>query len=301
MPSAAFKKVLQLLAAMPVQEGLSLEEMRALYEKNVRPAVFPLAKGVSCEPVKIGHLSAEWLTPAGFVDGPTMLYLHGGGYFEGSLNTHRGLVSQISLAAQARSLLIDYRLAPENPFPAAVEDAAQAYMWLTSEMAKPAGIIIGGDSAGGGLTVAALLDLKASELALPAGAVCMSPWMDLKVTGQSVKDRAHQDPLVQEDILFRAAEAYLNGQDPENPLASPLYGDLAGLPPIYIQTGTAEVLLDDSKRFAERAKQANVDITLELWEDMIHVWHVFYSLLPESREAIQSLARFIREKTGFER
>ncbi len=227
-----------------------------------------------------------------------ILYLHGGGYVMGSINTHRELGQRLSRAAAARVLLIDYRLAPEHPHPAAVEDATRAYRWLLSRGVSPSRLVVAGDSAGGGLTVATLLAARDSGLPLPAAGVCLSPWVDLEGVGESMTTKAAADPLVQRDGLRRMGALYLNGQDPRTPLASPLYADLSGLPPLLIQVGTAEALLDDSTRLAERAREAGVEVDLEPWDDMIHVWQAFAAVLPEGQQAIERIGQFIRERTA---
>jgi acetyl esterase/lipase len=218
------------------------------------------------------------------------------GYVIGSINTHRDLASRLSLAAAARVLLIDYRLAPEHPFPAAVDDATAAYRWLLSSGADPSHMVIAGDSAGGGLTVATLVALRDAGTPLPAAGVCLSPWVDLECSGESMTTKAAADPMVRRDGLMKMAEWYLAGQPPRTPLAAPLYADLSGLPPLLIQVGTAEVLLDDSTRLAERARKAGVTVTLEPWEDMIHVWQAFAALLPEGRQAIDRIGEFITQQ-----
>jgi acetyl esterase/lipase len=221
-------------------------------------------------------------------------FLHGGGYTSGSVNTHRDLVSRIARAAGATALSIDYRLAPENKFPAALEDAVKAYRWLIRRV-DPANIAIAGDSAGGGLAVAALVALRDAGEPLPAAAALMSPWVDLALTGESMASLADDDPMNNREEIERMADAYLQGADPKTPLASPVYADLTGLPPLLVQAGSAEVLLDDSVRLAERALAAGVDVTLDIWEEMIHVWQIFAPMLPEGRQAIEQIGAFIRK------
>jgi acetyl esterase/lipase len=192
-------------------------------------------------------------------------------------------------------LLIDYRLAPEHPHPAAVEDSTRAYRWLLETGSNPKRMAIAGDSAGGGLTVATLVALRDAGVPLPAAAVCLSPWVDLEGIGESMTTKAAVDPMVQREPLLRMASMYLAGQDPRTPLAAPLYADLRGLPPLLIQVGTAETLLDDSVRLAERARAAGVQVTLEPWEDMIHVWQAFAAMLPEGQQAIERIGEFLRQ------
>jgi acetyl esterase/lipase len=207
------------------------------------------------------------------------------------------MVARIARASQARALSIDYRLAPEHPFPAALEDAVAAYRWLLAQGYQPGKIVIAGDSAGGGLTIAALLSIRDAQLPMPAGAVPISPWTDLGGTGESIKTRAARDPMVGGDRLYPMAKQYLGKAEHTNPLASPIHADFHGLPPMLIQVGDAEVLLDDANRVAERAKAAGVKVELEVWDDMIHVWHVFAKILPEAQQAIDKIGKFVQAHT----
>ncbi|MBW2087206.1 MAG: alpha/beta hydrolase, partial [Deltaproteobacteria bacterium] len=279
---------------MPEGE-LTVEEQRANFEAQAK--LFPIAEDIRCESVQAGSMPAEWIIAPEAANDRVILYLHGGGYVIGSINTHREMGSHISRAAEARVLMIEYRLAPEHPFPAAVEDAVAAYRWLVGEGLDPAQIVIAGDSAGGGLTVATLVALRDEGDLLPAAAVCLSPWVDLEGIGQSMSAKAEADPLVQRDGIIEMARAYLGGTDARTPLAAPLYADLTGLPPVLIQVGTSETLLDDSTRLAERFRKAGVDVTFEPWEDMIHVWQFFASILPEGQEAINRIGSFVKQHT----
>jgi acetyl esterase/lipase len=227
-----------------------------------------------------------------------VFYLHGGGYVIGSAQDYREMTSHIGRAAGARVLVVDYRLAPEHPFPAAVDDAVAAYRWLLATGASPGSIVIAGDSAGGGLTMATLLALRDAGTTLPAAGVCMSPWVDLECTGESMTTKADVDPVVQREGAIGMADMYLAGQDIRLPLASPLRGDLRGLPPLLIQVGTRETLLDDSTRLAERARAAGVDVTIDTVEGAPHVWQVFSSFLPEGRDAIDRIANFTQKHTA---
>jgi acetyl esterase/lipase len=266
--------------------------MRANFDQM--GALFPVAADVKCEPVNAGGVKAEWVTAPGADAGRAVLYLHGGGYVIGSINTHRDLAARISRAAKARALIIDYRLAPEHPFPAAVEDSVAAYRWMLASGLSASRIAVAGDSAGGGLTVATLVAIRDAKLANPGAGVCLSPWVDLEGLGDSMKTKASVDPMVQKDALVEMAKHYLAGQSPRSPLAAPLYADLAGLPPLLIHVGTAETLLDDSTRLAERARKAGVKVTLEPWENMIHVFQIFAPMLDEAQQAIDKIGEFIR-------
>jgi monoterpene epsilon-lactone hydrolase len=295
MPSKEFKDLLQFLETIPDRSGLPFPERRAEFERET--SQMPVAQDVSFESLQVNGIPAEWVIPRGAAENGAILYLHGGGYTIGSIKTHRSMVSYLSKAAGMRALLIEYRLAPEHPFPAAVEDSVAAYRWLLGTGFEPAKIAIAGDSAGGGLTVATMVKLREESEPLPAAAACLSPWVDMEGIGESMNTRAEVDPIVERGPLLEMAEAYLGGTDPREPLAAPLYADLKGLPPMLIQVGTAEILFDDSTRLAERAKKAGVDVTLEPWEDMIHIWQFFASMVPEGRDAVDRIASFIHKHT----
>jgi len=248
------------------------------------------------ERVNVPAAPAEWLRPPSAAPGRVVLYLHGGGYVIGSPRSHRHLAAAIAGAAGASALLLDYRLAPEHPFPAAVEDATAAYRWLLEQAVAPEHIVIAGDSAGGGLTVATLLALREARVPLPAGGVCISPWVDLTCSGVSYATKADADPIVRRSGVEEMARAYLGATPPRTPLASPLFADLRGLPPLLIHVGSDEVLLDDAVQLAERAKAAGVDATLEVYDRMIHVWHWFLPMLDEAQTAVEAIGRFVRSR-----
>ena len=282
------------LAKLPPADSLTLAERRAQYERAEK--VFPTPADIKVEHVTAPVIPAEWLQPPTAAPGRAVLYLHGGGYVIGSPRSHRHLAAAIAGAAGASALLIDYRRAPEDPFPAAVDDAVAAYRWLLGRGIAPERIVIAGDSAGGGLTVATLLALREARVALPAGGVCISPWVDLTCSGGSYQTKAAADPIVRREGVGEMARLYLKGADARSPLASPLFADLRGLPPLLIQVGSDEVLLDDAVQLADRAKAAGVDATLEVWDRMVHVWHWFYPLLDEGQTAIDAVGRFAKER-----
>jgi monoterpene epsilon-lactone hydrolase len=296
MASKELQAVIDVFRSRPVLTEFSVEELRAQMEADATQ--FPLAPDVRCQPVAAGGIPAEWVTTAESVEERVIYYLHGGGYVAGSINTHRELASRLARAAKARVLLIDYRLAPEHPFPAAVEDAVTGYRWLLSSGIKPARVAIAGESAGGGLSVATLVSLRDALEPLPAAAVAVSPWVDMEALGKSMVSRAAADPLLQRDMLLEMARNYLGNADPRTPLASPIHADLAGLPPLLIQVGTAEVLYDDARRLAERAESAGVEVVLEPWEDMIHMWPAFAAMLPEGQQAIDRIGEFVQKHTS---
>jgi monoterpene epsilon-lactone hydrolase len=287
------ESLIQKLRAVPTDPTATFQRRRGAMEK----AAFRLDADIKAQAVSANGVPAEWITAPGADAGRNLLYLHGGGYTIGSIKTHRCLAGWISRAAHARVLIIDYRLAPEHPFPAAVEDSLAAYRFMLDNGAQPSRAAIAGDSAGGGLAVAALLAIRDAKLPLPAAAACLSPWVDMEGSGESMKTNADVDPMVASSNLADMANAYLAGKDPRTPLASPLYADLRGLPPMLIQVGTAEVLFDDSRRLAERARQAGVEVSYEPWEHMIHVWQIFVPMLDEAKQAVERIGGFIREKT----
>jgi monoterpene epsilon-lactone hydrolase len=294
MASEQLGKVIERIKSQPQNPNASIEQRRAGMER-ISERVPP---DVICEKVNAGGVDAEWIAAPGATADRVILYLHGGGYVVGSVKTHRAMISRIARASNARALAIDYRLAPEHPFPAAVEDATTAYRWLLAQGYKPGRIVIAGDSAGGGLTLAALLAIRDSKLPLPAGAVPISPWTDLEGTGESVRTRATRDVMVTQENLASSARDYYGAHDPRDPLVSPVHADFRGLPPMLIQVGDAEILLDDATRVAARAKAAGVQVELEVWDDMPHVWHVFAKLLPEGQEAIDKIGKFVIARTS---
>jgi epsilon-lactone hydrolase len=247
---------------------------------------------VTCERVSADGVDGEWISPANAPEDKAILYFHGGGFRIGSVASHRDLIAQIVLASRCRVLAINYRLAPEHRFPAALDDALAAYGWMLDHGLKAANIALAGDSAGGNLVLATMLALRDRGLPLPISAVLMSPWTDLAATGASYVTRAEADPIHQRRMILALAEDYLGGQgDPCDPLVSPLYADLQGLPPLLIQVGDRETVLDDSLVFADKARAAGIDVSLEVWDGMIHVFQMFE--LPEARQAIASIAGFL--------
>lgn len=296
MSKQQLDSLIQMLKAQPIDPNATVEKTRAGFEQMT--VMLPVEADVKCEPVKIGGMKAEWISAPGADAGRAILYLHGGGYVIGSINTHRAISGRISRAAKARVLLIDYRLAPEHPFPAAVEDSVAAYRYLLAQGIRPGRLAVAGDSAGGGLTIATLVAIKDAKLPMPAAGVGLSPWVDLEGIGESMTTKDQADPMVHKDGLVLMAAAYLAGKDPRTPLAAPLYADLSGLPPLLIQVGTAETLLDDSTRLAERARKSGVSVTLEPWENMVHVWQAFAPILDEGQQAIEKIGAFVLKHTA---
>ncbi|MFA7638529.1 MAG: alpha/beta hydrolase [Parvibaculum sp.] len=298
--SMSVERLKHLVRERAKRGALSLEDRRKIMDGNAEQ--FPVPAGVAIRRADLGGLGAEWAIPDGLTDeagaGNTLLYFHGGGYVVGSTVSHRHIVSRIALAAKARVLSVDYALAPENPFPAAVKDAVKAYRWLLDQGQKPEQIALAGDSAGGGLAAATLLAAREEGLPLPAGAALISPWSDLTCATGSYETRAEADPMIMPEGIRELANIYLTGADPRDPLASPNFGNLAGLPPLLIQVGDDEVLLDDSRNLAARAREAGVDVDLEVAPDMFHVWHAFYQMFTPGEEAIERMGSWLAARWG---
>jgi len=291
MASDELAVVNEMLDASDLQAG-TLEERRATMDS------FGNAVGdrAVVTPADAGGVPGEWVVAPEADDDRVILYLHGGGYCMGSPSSHRRLVAELSKQAKARVLSLDYRLAPEHPYPAAVEDAVAAYRWLLAQEVPAARIAIAGDSAGGGLTLATLLALRDAGDTLPAAGVPLSAWTDMEGTGETMKTKVSVDRMIQPDRLKETADWYANGADMQQPHMSPVHGDYTGLPPLLMQVGGAEVLLDDSTRVAQRAKADGVDVTLEVWDDMPHVFQAFTGLLPESDRAIAVIGEFLKTR-----
>jgi epsilon-lactone hydrolase len=267
--------------------GSEIDAVRELLRSKPRPAGFaerrerldaigsisPVSGDIRLQPARANGVPVEWSLAPSSDPSRVVLFFHGGGYCSGSIASHRGMVTEAGRAAGARTLAVGYRLAPEHPFPAAIEDARAAYHFLLDQGIAPSKIAIGGDSAGGGLALALMTTLRDAGQPLPGCAWLVSPWVDLQMTGASLADKANVDPLISKSYLEELASAYLAGRDPADPLVSPLHADLAGLPPLLVQVGSAETLLDDALRIARRAGAADVRIDLEIWPHMIHAWH----------------------------
>lgn len=298
MASPQLQELLEMFAervAAFAETPPSLEERRM--GANMMGARFQDLAGISTESVDADGVPAEWVT-AREADSGHILYLHGGGYVTGSVISHRGLAANLSRVSGCRVLTIDYRLAPEYKHPAQVQDAHAAYRWLLNSGADPSTLFVAGDSAGGGLTVATLLSIRDAGEPMAAGGICISPWVDMEGTGESMKTKAGVDPMVSKQGLEDMAAFFLGEGDRRDPLAAPLHADLSGLPPLLLIVGTAEVLLDDAVRLHKRAEAAGVDSKLEIWEDMIHIWPWFAPFLPEGQQALEQIGGFIRDQIG---
>ena len=255
---------------------------------------FPPAADVKIEKIILGGVPAERSHTPGDDATGAILYVHGGGYVIGSLDSHRHLVTEIGRAAGVPVYALDYRLAPEHRFPAPVDDTVAAYRQLLSQGIAPGKITIAGDSAGGGLVVAALVAIRDAGLTQPALGWTISPWIDMEALGGTMTSNAASDPTVQRETIREMAAHYLNGADPRSPLAAPLYADLKGIAPLLIQVGSIETLLDDSIRLASRAAAAGVPVRLDIWPEMPHIWHIFHPILTASRNAIEQGGAFAK-------
>jgi monoterpene epsilon-lactone hydrolase len=257
--------------------------------------IFKPLSPVQCTPVNVNNVPAEWITPVNISTDRVILYIHGGSFNSGSVVSHRPLAANIAIACKARALIIDYRLAPEHPFPCALQDSLAAYEWLLASGIPPERIVLAGDSAGGTLTLALLIQLRDQGEPLPAMAVCISPATDLTMSGESWTRNRTKDVMLDLRNIRISGEIYMGGMDVLSPLVSPLYADLRGLPPLLIQVGSNEVLLSDATRFAEKAKDSGVSVTLEVWNRMQHVWQYTASFLPEARQAIIHIGEFVEK------
>jgi len=293
MPSAEIKTVIDMLRAAPMTSTDPLELRAGMAAAT---ALTPPPEGATMEAVDAGGTPAEWTDADGVSSDAAIVYLHGGGYIMGNLDSHRNLVANLSRAAGIRALSVDYSLAPENKFPKAVDDAVNAVQYVQAQGIAAHRIIVAGDSAGGGLTAATLLALRDRGLDQVAAGVLISPWLDLTQSGETMDSLADADPMVSRTLLDVCTDAYVGDGDRKAPLASPLFADLSGLPPLLVHVGTAETLLDDSRRFQAAAEKAGVDSTLEEWDEMIHVWHTFAGMLPEAQQAIDRIGAFVKEQ-----
>jgi monoterpene epsilon-lactone hydrolase len=298
MPSEAMRNLIDALRrqqkASASQAPLTLEERRAFFA----PAgpIHPVPDDVQVTRVTAGRAPAYWLAAPGVDNGRVLLFLHGGGYELGSLRSDGELAARLGRASGMRVLFVEYRLAPEHPFPAAIDDVLAAWRWLRTDQGLNANsIAVAGDSAGGGLAVALLVATRDAGEELPAAAVLMSPTVDLTSSGASITERADQDPISTSTMLRQFAFDYLAGADPKTPLASPLFASLSGLPPLLVQVGTADLLLSDSERLAAVAAEAGVDVILNIGEGLPHVYQIMLGT-PEAAEATEQIERFLRAR-----
>jgi monoterpene epsilon-lactone hydrolase len=294
MADPEIDRIREILAANP--RPAALAERRERLDMLGRTSNLP--PDIRVEPADANGVAAEWTMSPEADPSRVMLFLHGGGYVSGSLLSHRAMVAEAGRQAKLRTFALAYRLAPENPFPAALEDAVTGFRFLVASGIDPSRIVVAGDSAGGGMTIAMMIMLREAGEALPGCACCISPWVDLEMTGISMSTKAATDPMIQKPYLEELTGQYLNGTDASNQLASPLYANLRGLPPLLIQCGSAETLLDDSLRLSAAAAEVDVRTTLEVYPDMIHVWPLFHQHVAAGQRALVSAGDFIRAALG---
>ena len=290
--SSELEKVLEYLVADAEVKKLPLAERRVKDDEN--GLKFPLPEGTITEEIQTENFKGEWVKTPGVRKDAAILYLHGGAYVFCSPRSHRHLVAGLSATCNLPAFALDYRLAPEAPFPAAVEDCVTAYRWLLAQGFSANRIVVAGDSAGGGLTLALMISLREAELPLPAAGVLICPWVDLTLAGASYS--ATPEAQATWERLVNLVQLYLHGAEVKNPLASPLYADLSGLSPLLIHGGTADPFFSDSVSLEPVCKAAGVDTMLEVWEDMVHIWHYYHPMLSEGREAIAKIGEFVKAK-----
>jgi len=289
--SPEFEKFYQTIVSATPKGDQTIAQIRQSFEKMM--ADFRVPSDIQIREISIGRLAAYWIEAPGARKDGVILFFHGGGYTAGSTLSHQDLLGRLSRGSQYAVLGVNYRLAPEHPFPAAVEDAVLAYEYLLGTF-RPDEIIVAGLSAGGGLALALLLALKEKNFTLPKAALGFSPWVDLTTSQPSIQGNKDNDMLKPSRVIGASA-MYLSGGDPKKPLASPLFGDLEGLPPIYIQIGSREILLSENKLFVERAKKSGTAASLEIFEGMFHAWPLFASKLPEGQLAIDKACAFLKQ------
>lgn len=270
------------------------QELRVSFEQDTG-RMNKLPTGTLVESIKIGDRPAEWIAIDTFDRKPIILYFHGGAFVFGSINSHRGLASQIALHAQAKVLNLEYRLAPEHPYPAALDDAFFAYSWLLQNGHDPKNIILAGDSSGGGIVLSLLMRLRDSSLPLPRAAAVISPWTDLTNSGETIETNKKADAMVRKNKLDEWGAMYFGTANPKDPYVSPLFGSFKGLPPLLICVSADELLLSDATRAAEKAKAEGCSVQMLVGEDMLHVWPLFSSLIPEAKRSILEIADYIRK------
>lgn len=293
MAEVNINEIRALLGAKPRPEGWAARRDR-IEEVG---AVWPAAPDISFEQAAFDGVAAEWSLAPGSDPSRALLFFHGGGYCSGSILSHRRMATEAGRAAGARALAVAYRLAPEHPFPAAYEDALAAWRFLRSQGYAANRIAVGGDSAGGGLTLALLMRLRGLKEALPACAWLISPWTDLTMSGETLETKDRADPLLHRPYLEELAEAYIpSGVTRKDARVSPLFGEFGGLPPLLIQVGSEETLLADSTRLAAAAGAAGVSVTLEIWPHMIHAWHLWNARLPQGQRALAQMGAFIQAR-----
>lgn len=285
-------KILNIIREENARKAENIEEVR----ERLRAFYFRFRSklDIVVEPIFIGHIPAFWISAPGVLKDRTILFFHGGAFMVGSTEDHLDLCGKLSRSAMCRVLSIDYRLAPEHIFPAALNDCVTSYLWLIETGTSPSLIVPVGISAGGNLLLSMFMKLRATGIPLPKSAVCISPAVDMTSREEAFENKAANDWIHKEDLEL-LGRLYLRKYDPKDPFVSPTYGDLRDFPPLFIQVGTHETLFDDVSTFAGKAKKANVDVTFDAWEGMFHCWQIFSSVLPEGQQAIDNIGTYIRK------
>ena len=296
--SPQLDQVIGIMKDIRSRHPADIHEARAVLDKAF--AAYPPAPDVTVFEMDAGGVTCQWITAPDVPQERLIIYFHGGAYATCSSTTHQDLISRLSRASGSAALGVEYRLAPEYIFPAAVEDSLAVYDWALGHGFEPNNIVLAGDSAGGGLVISTLLAARDSAGLLPGAGICLSPWVDMECTGASMSVNASLDVFIGYNGLLARAQSYLGGADPRNPLASALYADLRGLPPLLIHVGSEESLLDDSTRLETLGADFGVDVTLKIWDNMVHVWQAFASVLPEGQESIREIGDFIRSKLDWD-
>lgn len=292
MPSDAFQNLATMLSATRVQPDSPIEDTRAGWD--LMETVLPAAEGVAREDIDAAGTPATWFVPAD-PSGTVILYLHGGGYVIGSRKSHSPFASHLAATTSARVLLLEYRLAPEHPAPAAIDDVVATHGWLLDQGVEPSDVVLAGDSAGGGLALSAMVAMRDAAAPSSGAGILLSPWLDLTLSGESMTTKADAELILSPELLAYWGGLYRGELTEEDPRVSPLFADLDGLPPLLVQLGTDEVLLDDATRLA--AKTGDGAVTLRVWEDMFHVWPVLGAgLVPEAQDALDEIAAFLRTR-----
>jgi len=286
--SAIFKQ----LRSRPTLESVGIEQYRILLEKSA--IAFKPDKSIKIEPFYINDIEAQWLLPLHHDEKRIIMYIHGGGYIAGSINSHKDLASRIGIASDAKILIFNYRLAPEHPFPKGLSDVKTVYQWLINNLPDTHKISLVADSAGAGLALALLSGLLMEKYPLPVCSVLISPWIDLECKNKSHVENQEKDPMLSQSILKKTARLYTD-KILSSPMISPINNEFSGISPLLIQTGELEVLVDDSKILSKKLNKAGATVQLEIWEEMFHVWHYFAKYLSEGRQAIKHIGNFIKK------
>jgi len=290
--SRVLSSILRYLKTRPTIESVGIKSYRQLLEKSA--VAFKPDPSIYFDSFQINQIPAQWVIPPNADERSIIIYVHGGGYIAGSMNSHKDLASRIALAAEARLLIFDYRLAPENPFPAGLDDVRTVYQWVVDNFDRKTRICLVGDSAGAGLALAMLSIILKQRLKLPACSVLISPWIDLECRNLSHVENARKDPMLSQEALQKTALLYTD-KDVRLPLISPINNDFTGVCPMLIQVGENEVLLDDARFLADKIEKTGARVELEIWDDLFHVWHYFARYLSEGQKAIKKIGNFIKK------